>query len=275
MFMRSMRRLLIVMSAAMIAACQAAAPPPLPTPENEGISRAAASNLAIIEWVRSPENIIFRADVEGGYAADSIRGKRDVPNCTIYGDARVVWVNELDPFRREVLYDRLAPAVIADYIAYLTINERIYTFATPTAAVPVYDAVVETIRINVNGIDQRTDGFSGWDGDDDWFRRVLAACRSLSGTPILFEPTNGWMSAIEVPYVQENPALTWDVAVTGLDLGESAALDTPLWVTGAAAVQIWRAQNDQPSRFVFQQGERYFQVALQVPGISRNSPSAP
>jgi hypothetical protein len=254
-----------------ITACQSQAM--TPPPANIAIERAAASNLAVIEWTRSPETVVFRADVEGGYAAQAPEAARAVPMCTIYGDGRVVWVNPLAPFQREVLYDRLTPDVIADFIAYLTVNERIYTYPTPLPDAPITDAVVETVRIHVNGIDVRSNGFSGWEAE--WFQRVIGACRTLSSAPVLFEPVSGWLSAAEVPYERYNPALTWDASALMVDLAQIAAAGEPSWVTGSATVTAWRAQNSQPSQFVFQQGDRYYRTVLQVPGISRTSPPAP
>ena len=59
----------------------------------------------LVTWDRTPQTIIFRADILGG-ESDFV-ARNAVPNCTIYGDNRVVWVNELGPFQVQVLEDRL------------------------------------------------------------------------------------------------------------------------------------------------------------------------
>ncbi|MFN8528468.1 MAG: hypothetical protein U0670_07645 [Anaerolineae bacterium] len=264
-----MKRLLLICVLACLSACQTVQPPP-PTPI--AMSAAIAANNTLIQWVRSADTIVFRADISGGQRASTFAAKRDIPLCTIYGDNRVVWVNELGAFNIQVLYDRLPDSVIADFVAYLTVNERIYTYnSTPVPEqVGEPDAVVESIQINVNGADHYADAFSGW--DDAWFSRVLTACRSLSTTPVLFEPSGGWMSVVEVPFDREAPLLTWDAAATGLDLPTLAQGGSAVWVTGTNAVQLWRTQNTQPSRFLYFQSDKFFAVALQVPGISTNSP---
>ncbi|MDX2161124.1 MAG: hypothetical protein SF162_07360 [bacterium] len=254
----------------LITACQSAPPPPTAIPLNA----AVAVNNTLIQWVRSPEAILFQADVTAGNRDTTLVGKRDVPLCTVYGDNRVVWVNELGPFNIEVLYDRIEDNVIGTFIAYLTVNERIYTYQRPDNMPEIDEtAVVETIAINVNGVQHRADGFSGW--DSEWFPRVLAACRSLSQSPVLFEPNGGWLTVENAPYDPLSPALTWNPAETGLDLAALAAQAEPSWVANAQAVTVWRLQNTQPPRFLLQQGDAYFAIALQVPGISRTAPPPP
>ncbi len=254
----------------LIAACTAS---PAPTPIVDMSSVAVANS--VIQWARSPEVIVFRADVVGGARQNTFEGQRDVAWCTVYGDNRVVWVNELGAFATEVLYDRVSDDVIGNFIAYLTINERIYTYEAlaPTVSPGVESPVIETVYINVNGIEHRGDGFSGW--DREWFARVLRACKNLSQSPVLFEPQNGWLSARESTYNADTSFRTWDPAATGVDLAQVASSGEPVWISGAGVREVWNAQNQLPSQFVMQQGDRYFQVALQVPGISRVSPPAP
>src|SRR5215216_2647266 len=82
------------------------------------------SNL--VSWDRSPQTIIFRADVVGGES--DFQARNNIPNCTIYGDNHVVWVNELGASEIQVLEDRLPDAAINAYAQYLAGKERLYTF---------------------------------------------------------------------------------------------------------------------------------------------------
>ncbi|MFN8447454.1 MAG: hypothetical protein U0521_02360 [Anaerolineae bacterium] len=225
----------------------------------------------IVYWDRSPQAVLFRADVVGGESA--FHARNAVPNCTIYGDNHVVWVNELGPFQIEVLEDRLPDEVVSAFVQYLAANERIYTYQAGRAETPGDDQpVVETVFIDVNNIAHHADSFSGWGAD--WFPHVLNTCKHLSQTPVLVAPSSGWVSAETVPFSMQPPLVTWDAAQMGLSLSEVVG-GTARWISGAGASQLWNMLHSLPSNTIFQDGDSYYQVALQVPGITRDAPPAP
>lgn len=245
-----------------LAACRITEAPTASPPIPEGL----------IRWERSPESIVFQADVRGG--SDDISRLGDIPLCTIYGDNRIVWVNELDAFHVEVLYDTVSNAAIYDFVAYLTVNERIYTYAA--LADPQQTAetapVVETVTLNVNEREHSADGFSGWDGG--WFSRVLRACHRISQTPILFAPTGGWVTVEASEYNIQAPNVNWSPGAA-LNFANIAASGEPQWVTGADIVTLWNYLHSMPSSLRFYQNDGYYRAALQIPGISRTSPPEP
>lgn len=258
-----LRTLWFLLMMAVIAGCRTTQPASAPTP---------AQRQGIVQWDRSPSTIIFRADVVGG--PDQFTRLGEVPLCTIYGDNRVVWVNELDAFHVEILYDTLSDATIESFIAYLTVQERIYTHQALASEEAPQDSapVVETVTINVNQQEHTADAFSGW--DSDWFSRVLRSCQQLSQTPILFLPDALWLSVVEVGYTIAAPVAEWNAAETGLSLAEIASGTQPRWITGPGVRILWDYVNTLPSSLLLSENGHYYQVALQVPGISRTSPPA-
>jgi hypothetical protein len=240
----------------LVAACQ-----PAPNP----------SNPSIVTWDRSPQAILFRADVIGGESEFHTRNA--IPNCTIYGDNHLVWVNELGPFQIQVLEDRLTDEAISAFVQHLAVDERLYTYE---AGLPDFDGadqpVVETVSIDVNDIEHHADSFSGWGAD--WFPRVLDACKNLSRAPVLVAPSSGWVSAQSVPFSMQPPLVTWDTARMGFSLAEVLG-GTARWISGDGAGSLWNTLHALPSNTIFQDGDSYYQAALQVPGISRESPPAP
>jgi len=232
-----------------------------------------APNANLVTWDRSPQTILFRADILGGES--DFNARNAIPNCTIYGDNRIVWVNELGAFQVQVLEDRLPDATISAFVQHLTVDERIYTYEarlqdvqTQAGAKPV----VETVAINVNGINHDADSLGGW--DSAWFPRVLGACKALSPSPVLVAPSSGWVSAQSVAFSTQPPISTWDTAAMGISLA-SIAGGAPKWISGSAASSLWNTLHSLPSNLIFQEGSSYFQVALQVPGITRAAPAAP
>lgn len=233
----------------------------------------AAQNQRVIQWDRSPDNIIFQADVAGG--PDTITRLSEIPLCTIYGDNRVVWTNELDAFNVQTLYDFVSDETIDSFITYLTVQERIYTFEAFAAeqTTPEVVPIVETVLINVNQRLHTADAFSGWDAD--WFARVLRSCQRLSQTPILFEPDGAWLTVATAPYNTEAPIIVWNPQDTGLSFADALASSQPRWITGSNVLPLWNALNTLPSALLFSENNQYYQVAVQVPGITRNAPPRP
>lgn len=225
----------------------------------------------IVVWDRSPQALIFRADVIGGES--EFHARNAVPNCTLYGDNHLVWVNELGPFQIEVLEDRLPDAAISAFVQHLAVDERLYTYEAGLSDFAGDDQpVVETVRIDVNDIEHHADSFSGWGAD--WFPRVLNACKSLSQAPVLVVPSSGWVSAQSVAFSMQPPLVTWDAANMGLSLADVVG-GTARWITGEGASWLWNTIHALPSSTIFQDDDAYYQVALQVPGITRDAPPAP
>jgi hypothetical protein len=259
----SIRLFCLLLITVITAACGTAQQPPPATPVVEGL----------IQWDRSPSSIVFRADVTGGSA--DISRLSEVPLCTVYGDNRVVWVNELDAFHVEVLYDTVTDAAINDFVSYLTVQERIYTYEALANQQEFSDPppVVETVTLNVNGDSHTADGFSGW--DSGWFARVLRSCKQISGAPILFEPTGGWVTVEPAEYNIQAPTVSWDAPDSTLNFAEVVESGQPQWVTGSDVLRLWNYLNSLPSSLRFLQAESYYRAALQIPGITRTSPPAP
>lgn len=228
-----------------------------------------------IVWDRSPETIVFRADVVGGSDADLLPALSEIPPCTVYGDNRVVWTNELGTYDTQVLWDKVTDEQIQNFITYLTINKQIYSSQSRGELQPPGSAqpVVETLTVFVNGVEHRTDAFAGW--DFDYYQDILNQCRSISQTPVLYEPEAAWLTAQAVSYDSNAPLVPWDGTASGLDLAELAAAGEPRWISGPNLRILWNIVRTSPPRVqLIQDGVPYF-IALQVPGVTRQSPPAP
>jgi hypothetical protein len=197
----------------------------------------------------------------------------DIPICTIYGDNRIVWVNELDAFHVEILYDFLTDAQIDNFVTYLTVQERIYTYEAHAAeqANGEVAPVVEVVTINVNGQMHVADAFSGW--DSEWFSRVARACKRIGQTPILYEPSGAWLTVESAEYNIAVPTVNWDGQ--SLLLADVLTGSQPRWIEGGEMLLLWNYLNTLPSNMLFLQNNAFYRIALQVPGVSRMSPPPP
>ncbi len=229
----------------------------------------------IINWDRDPRTVVFRADVIGGSGSREFLARNDLPLCTVYGDNRVVWLNDLGDFNVQVLWDKVTDEQIRNFVSYLTVVERIYTTEgqaaqqVPGETAPVY----EQLSLFVNGREHTTDAFAGW--DDEYFMRLVETCRTISVTPVLYEPAEGWVSAREIPYDPNRASLLWDGTAAGLRLGELAASGEPRWVRGNNAAILWNLVHTSSPMIQFIEGEQAYEVVLEVPGIHPAAPPAP
>jgi hypothetical protein len=235
----------------------------------------ASSGNGVIQWDRSPQTIVFRADVVGGDTANTFRARNEIPLCTIYGDNRIVWTNELSNFEIQVLWDKLTDQQIQDFVSYLTVVQRIYTYDAQADLQPpsAVSPVVETLTIFVNGRTHTTDSFANW--ENDYFKNTVTTCKTISTTPVLFEPQGAWVSAKQVDYNSNVPSLLWDGDAAGLRLADLASSDERKWITDQNLKILWNIMRTSSPLTQFNEKETSYEVALEVPGVNREAPAAP
>ncbi|MBZ0275677.1 MAG: hypothetical protein K8I60_06015 [Anaerolineae bacterium] len=228
-----------------------------------------------IEWDHRADAIVFRADVEGGDTARNFTSLSEIPLCTIYGDNRVVWTNDLGAFTTQVLWDKLTDDQMRVFISQLTINAEFFKYEAranlepPSAETPV----VETLMLRVNGVERKSDSFSGW--EPNYYENVLGMCAGVSRAPVLYAPDGAWVSAQTVPYDINAPLVMWDGNAAGLKLIDLAGIGQPTWISGGVLPYLWQVLHSSPPNLQFNENEVYYNIALQIPNVTRTSPPAP
>jgi hypothetical protein len=242
--------------------------------ETSGSPTAEFGVNQAITWDRNPDTIVFRAEITGGNREQDFQSRNDIAPCTVYGDNRVVWVNDLGDFRTEVLFDQVSDDAIRQFVDFVTIIDRIYSYPErasvqlPSATAPVY----EQLSINVAGQAFVSDAFAGWPAD--YFQTILGRCKNISQTPVLFEPTAGWVSAAEVAFSFEFPSYPWEASAAGLSFSELAASGERRWISDNNVRILWNLVRTSPAGFRLMEGDRMLQIALEVPRVTRYSPAA-
>lgn len=241
---------------------------------NNGNAPTVISDGAVIQWDRNPNSIVFRSDVTGG-SRDEFLTRSEIAPCTIYGDNRVVWTNELGPFNTQVLEDRLTDEQIRNFVSFLQINKQFFQYTAKADQLPANSAqpAVETLTLSVNGVTHKTDAFGGW--TLDYYDEVTRVCREISLAPVLYAPQGGWLSAKTVPYDPQFPSVFWDANANGLSLSEVAAGGQAKWITGRTVQVIWNLLRQSPATVQLAENNQQYQAALQIPNVTRDSPAAP
>jgi len=228
-----------------------------------------------IEWDRSSTTVVFRAEVRGGQYEGTFLARNEIPPCTVYGDNRVVWTTEVGGGITQVLYDQVTDERLREFVTYLAVNEQFYTYSAGMDTLPPSSVspVVETLTLFVNGDNRHTDALGGW--NIDYYERLLTSCRSVGLEPTVFEPDAGWLSAQLVAYDSSAPLIVWDANAAGLSFGELATSGERRWITGNLVRVIWNTLRQSPYTVRFDEGDYQYQVALEVPGVTRDAQPAP
>lgn len=231
------------------------------------------SGESLVNWDTTPLNIIFQADVLGGSRYGTYVDGNRIPLCTLYGDGRVVWVSGDN---NEVLFDILTQEEVTDFVTYLTVTERFFTYTAgldnllPSPEFPITDVML----LQVNDVSHRIDSFGNW--TEGYFNRILERCTSIGTQPSQFLPSEGWFSAEIVDYNSSLPSVPWDAGASGLSLFDVAdAQASTMWLENKLVAPIWIAIQDNGGIVQFNQDGIEFLVVLHVPGVTVVAPPPP
>jgi len=245
---------------------------------NGGDTGNTVTGGGVITWDRSPETVVFRAEVVGGQSEGTFLARNEIPLCSIYGDNRVVWLNELGDSDVQVLWDKVTDQQIKDLISVLTITRRLFTYDAgadlqpPSGIKPVF----EVLAVNVSGRSHQTDSFSSEEWPLGYFEENVNLCKQVSRAPVLFEPDGVWLTVQTVDYDSTRPLQVWDGSTAGLDFNEQAAKNDPTWLTGPNLRIMWDiVRTSSPNTLFIDLESNAFEVVLEVPGIHPASPPAP
>ncbi len=239
---------------------------------NENTSNT--TSLSVIQWDRSPSNIIFRAQVMGGEDADAIYRLSEVPDCTIYGDGRIVWSLSVEA-GTQILFDTLDDLTIQRFITDLTVEQQFFSYEAeadlqvPSSIIPVY----EQITVNVNDLSHTTDSLADW--EPNYYVNIMNMCQNLSATPTIYEPTAVWVSVRPAEFQNGVPVIFWDSEAAGVNIQALAASGEREWVTSNIARILWRLIRQNSYDLLFADETGNYQMAVEVPNITISSPPAP
>lgn len=232
------------------------------------------SEEELVQWNKDPYSVVFRAEIVGGDNADAFYLLNEVPGCTIYGDGRVVWAAD-GSGPRNILFDFVSPEDMSSFIVELGITRKFYEYEEgfplqlPSTSKPIY----ERLTLENNGIKYVSDSFSVW--PYDYYNQSLQLCVAQAKTPRTFEPDGAWISAQEMAYDARIPSLFWDEQAASLSFFSLAATQERRWLEGSLVKILWNALKENGFDVQFGEAEKYYRIALQVPGVTRDAPPAP
>jgi hypothetical protein len=260
------RVMVLGFAAVMIAACNTSTPPAPSTPQTNNA-------IPVLAWNTAPNAVIFRLDrqiINDTPYSDLNR----VPLCTLYGDGRVVWVNPLQPSGEEVLEALIDDVQFRTFLEYLIRDMKFYdipdyaSFELP----PTERANVDTITLALSDQVTTKRNYRAW--PLDVYPTLLEKCRTLSDAPVRVEPSAGWVTVYKGPENTGMPFIDWP-STAPFKMADAVAGNQAMWLTDVPFRMLWQTQRETQGNIVWREDGINYQVALQVPLVSRDSPPAP
>ena len=223
------------------------------------------------DWSRDPNTILVRLDSQA-LRADPAFLLNSIPPCTVWGDGRVVWSTTDGNGSEDILEARADDAAIRSFLEDI-ISRGFYTWEDELAPPSTTNAVVESLTVALYNEVRTIRRFTYW--PQNGYAKILENCRQLSDKPVRVLPQAGWISAYPVPRDTQAPNWLWppDAPFT---LEELAEKGESRWLEGPLATEVWRsARQIRGDIQVVERSGNAFQVAIVVPGYSRDAAAPP
>ncbi|MCB9438063.1 MAG: hypothetical protein H6673_13885 [Anaerolineales bacterium] len=236
--------------------------------DDKNTDNAADSNLRRFDWDRSATSILFQIDEVTTTNTEAMI-KNTIPQCTIWGDGRLVWTNYVEA-SNEVLESRLNDEQIRSFVEFV-IGNGFYSWEDSIVPPADFEPVRQTMTLNLYGEQRTVERYGDW--DENRYQTVLDRCRTLADARALVVAQGGWIRAYPVERDDSTIQSPWQRNAP-IDLAELADQGTATWVDGYWAATIWElTRSIQPVQFL-ERGNAYL-ISIEVPGISRAAPPAP
>ncbi len=230
------------------------------------------SQLGLFDWDRAPDTIVVRLDSRPIEESPAFL-LNSIPPCTLWGDGRVVWSTLTEYGAEDILEARVADdAVMRDFLEDI-IARGFYDWEDELIPPGEDNPVIESITVSLYDEVHTVRRYSSWPQNS--YNHILERCGQLSSTPVRVLPAAGWVSAYQVARDPSAPAWLWppDAPFTLRDL---AASQEERWLEHPLVSEIWLSARERrgDTQVIERTGEAY-QVAIVVPGYSRDAVAAP
>jgi len=214
-------------------------------------------------------DLIVQADSTGGLVPEAFR-QSHIPLFRLYGDGRVIWTQWAGS-RTEVWEGTLSQAEIAALLKWIADEGFFGLEAHYTVKNPPTDMPNDCVRVNL--VDTQKTVCEYYDGAPKAFEMIYGRLTSGGGVTSVhpYEPASGWVMA---------EAITWDPAPDGIPWPESLApspsgMGEGTWVEDRTLAYLWQERLERGPWMVYQDGEGYYGLVLQVPGLMPEAPQEP
>lgn len=288
---------ILLIIAGLLAACGSAAGPetgpeqsqpnsPMPTPPppeqtilNSPIATPAPANSEgspsgdiDLNWDENPDHVVVAATFCCGFVQETVL-LNYIADARIWGDGRIMWVEEEAEGQRAVLEGKLTPEQLSSLLQQIA-AAGFFEWQEQYRDETIADAAEQCLLVQLTG-------------------RTKQVCEYVTGAPVAFHdlyatiaggagaagtaytPQRGYLTAmpLELPPTYAGPIKAeWPADRLGISLDQATK---GVWVEDDTAAEAWRIVNLNWRGAIVQEGENYYTLALQLPGLSKVEPPTP
>jgi len=218
-----------------------------------------------VEWDHSPEAVVLRGTFCCGLVPQYY-AENYIPEVLIWGDGRIVWVDDQASGTRRVSEGTFTEAELAALLQRF-VDAGFFGWADSYANYNVTDLPTQCLHLNLLSVSKSVCEY--YEGAPAAFHTLYAEAASGAGAEgTEFVPTEGLLTVFpagDPSNLTSEDYLDWDPAVTGLSLAD---------VTGAAPVDgnalalAWRAVNRSAWSPLVREGETFYYLVVTIPGLN-------
>jgi hypothetical protein len=197
-----------------------------------------------------------------------------IPDAQIWGDGRIVWVEQQDDGSRQVLegYIDLGEfELLLNRIRSVGFFEWDEYYSNPQVA----DFADKCIQVNL--LEEEKTVCEYYEGAPDAFHDLydffIEGAGVQGGEDYI--PESGYLTVIplgsDIPTETIDAMLTWDAAVQGVSLG-AVEKEGGAWIMDSTLESTWEIVNLRPWNPLVREGSSFYMLGLQVPNLSMVPP---
>jgi hypothetical protein len=231
---------------------------------------STATPTPAITWDTSPDKVIVRLTFCCGLVPESF-ALNYLPDAQVWGDGRILWAQTSNSGERRVLEARLTESEMKALFQRM-MDDGFFGWQDNYADYTVTDMPSKCLSVELTGKSKSVCEY--YKGAPQAFHDLYAHIASGAGAAGAdFVPEKAFLTAAPRTFSGPvQPDLHWPVDSLGFSLSEAVG---GKWVEGEAAELAWRVVNKNQWGHVVQDGDTYYQLVVQVPGVSQNAPPAP
>jgi len=218
-----------------------------------------------VAWDPDPAAVVLRATFCCGLVPMSV-AQNYVPEVQIWGDGRIVWVNQSNGGAREVLTGTLTPdqmkALLQAYV-----DAGFFGWDTNYGDYSITDGATQCVSVALTSRTHKVCEY--YRGAPAKFHELYNTAAGGAGAPgAAFVPTQGYVTAYPQTFSQppaSDTYLNWPTDSFGLS---PADVTGGAWLEGEALAFAWRVVNDDIWQPLVRDGDQYYELVVLVPGLS-------